>query len=529
MSPRERWERYKRHLCVCDSIGLSLDVSRMGFDDAYLDAMAPRLQAALEAMEAIEKGALANVDEQRMVGHYWLRAPQLAPSADIAAQITGTIKAIKAFAHDVQEGRVHPQQGEAFFIALVVGIGGSALGPQFILDALGGSEDLMLVRTLDNTDPEGIDRILADLDESIAETLTIVISKSGGTKETRNGMLEVQAAYKRAKLDFGKHAVAITGEGSALHKTATEQRWLRTFPMWDWIGGRTSVLSAVGLLPAALQGLNIEGLLHGAAACDQVTRERDIRRNPAAMMALMWHYAAHVRGVRDMVVLPYADRLLLLGRYLQQLIMESLGKQYDRTGATVHEGLTVYGNKGSTDQHAYVQQLRDGVANFFVTFIEVLRKRESKSMAVENGATTGDYLAGFLHGTREALTERGRESMTLTIDRVDAHSVGMLIALFERAVGVYAELVNINAYHQPGVEAGKKAAERILALQHVVLAHMASHKGSAMSAEEVAASLERPDDVEDILHILEHAAANDDRPIRRSDATRGWSAKFVAE
>jgi glucose-6-phosphate isomerase len=529
MTPREQWDRYKRHLCVCDSIGLTLDISRMGFDSDYLASMTPKMQAALDAMAAIEKGAVANVDEKRMVGHYWLRAAELAPDPAVTAQIVETIKNIKSFAHDVQEGRIHPQRGEAFFIALVVGIGGSALGPQFVLDALGGSEDLMLVRFLDNTDPDGIDRTLADLDESLAETLTIVISKSGGTKETRNGMVEVEAAYKRAGLDFGKHAVAITGEGSALHKIATEQRWLRTFPMWDWVGGRTSVLSAVGLLPAALQGLHIEGLLHGAAACDQATRERDIARNPAALMALMWHYAAHERGIRDMVALPYADRLLLLGRYLQQLIMESLGKERDRSGATVHEGLTVYGNKGSTDQHAYVQQLRDGVANFFVTFIEVLRQREGKSMIVENGATTGDYLAGFLHGTRAALTEKGRESMTITLDRVDAHSVGVIIALFERAVGLYAELVNINAYHQPGVEAGKLAAERLLVLQQAVVAHMLTHKGKAMTAEEVADAVGQPERVEDVLHTLEHAAANDDRPIRRSDKTRGWGARFVAE
>ena len=159
-----------------------------------------------------------------------------------------------------------------------------------------------------------------------------------------------------------------------------------------------------------------------------------------------------------MVILPYKDRLLLFSRYLQQLVMESLGKELDRNGKIVHQGIAVYGNKGSTDQHAYVQQLREGVPNFFATFIQVRRDRDSAPIEVEPGTTSGDYLLGFLLGTRRALYENDRDSITITIDRVCPESVGALIALYERAVGLYAELVNVNAYHQPGVEAGKKAA-----------------------------------------------------------------------
>src|SRR5687767_9215849 len=141
--------------------------------------------------------------------------------------------------------------------------------------------------------------------------------------------------------------------------------------------------------------------------------------------------------------------------------MESIGKQLDLKGNRVEQGLTVYGNKGSTDQHAYVQQLREGVPNFFALFIRVLESGGSKS-EVEPGVTAGDYLHGFLLGTREALFENDRESITITIARVEAQTVGGLIALFERAVGLYASLLGLNAYHQPGVEAGKKAAASIL-------------------------------------------------------------------
>ena len=128
-------------------------------------------------------------------------------------------------------------------------------------------------------------------------------------------------------------------------------------------------------------------------------------RVTAAMLALAWYRETGGKGRKDMVVLPYRDRLLLFSRYLQQLVMESLGKEKDLAGNVVHQGIAVYGNKGSTDQHAYVQQLREGVANFFVTFIEVLKDREGSSLLVEDGITSGDFLFGFLQGTRAALHE----------------------------------------------------------------------------------------------------------------------------
>ena len=128
---------------------------------------------------------------------------------------------------------------------------------------------------------------------------------------------------------------------------------------------------------------------------DRQTRATDVRRNPAAMLAAYWHVEGGGHGAKDMVVLPYKDRLLLLSRYLQQLVMESLGKQHDRQGAVVHQGLAVYGNKGSTDQHAFVQQLRDGLPNFFTVFVRVLKDRDGEAVFVEPGVTSGDYLDGF--------------------------------------------------------------------------------------------------------------------------------------
>lgn len=491
------YKRYLEYLVTEPATGLSLDISRMNFSSAWLDSMEPAMQRAYEEMTQLEKGSIANPDENRMVGHYWLRAPALAPSADIRIAIEETQARVREFAR-----RIHDT---GFFTdVLSIGIGGSALGPMFLADALGHPRrDRMRLHFLDNTDPDGIERVFSALEGRLDRTLVIVISKSGTTPETHNGMKLAEAAFARDGLAFAPQAVAVTMPGSKLDRYAQENGWLERFPMFDWVGGRTSATSAVGLLPAALQGLDTQGLLEGAARMDEATRSRITRRNPAALLALMWHYATGGRGRKDMVILPYKDRLLLFGRYLQQLIMESLGKQFDRDGRLVEQGITVYGNKGSTDQHAYVQQLREGVNNFFVTFIRVLEDG-GDALELEPGVRAGDYLDGFLLGTRQALTENGRESILITIPRMDARSVGALIALYERATGFYASLVNINAYHQPGVEAGKKAAAALLELQKRLLAAL----GPAPKPVDRLAAEAGADSEEAVALILEHLAAN---------------------
>jgi glucose-6-phosphate isomerase len=192
--------------------------------------------------------------------------------------------------------------------------------------------------------------------------------------------------------------------------------------------------------------------------------------------------------------------------------MESLGKELDLDGKVVHQGIAVYGNKGSTDQHAYIQQLRDGLDNFFATIVVVDKERDGDPMFVEDRVTSGDFLAGFYLGTRQALYEKGRESITLTLKEVSPFSVGVLIALFERAVGFYGSLVNVNAYHQPGVEAGKKAAATVIALQLKVLD--ALQKSGGGDVNEIAKKA-GSDDVETVLEICERLSANPARGVKR--------------
>lgn len=498
------WNNYLASYTRYTDLKFSIDSSRMDISESFISELSGKIDKAFADVADLEAGAIANPDEGRMVGHYWLRNADLAPNDEIKAQITEPLAQVKEFAKKVHNGQVTAANGSKFNTLLVVGIGGSALGPQLVYDALG--EDAQLATYFaDNTDPAGLDRVIKSIGSNLATTLTVVISKSGGTAETRNGMLEVQNAYEAADLKFGAHAAAVTGEGSKLFNYAKEKGFVEIFPMEDWVGGRTSLMSTVGLVPAALQGVDIDSFLEGAAAMDVKTRVASLTENAAMQLAVAWYSAGNGKGEKDMVVLPYKDSLVLFSKYLQQLVMESLGKEHDLDGNVVNQGIAVYGNKGSTDQHAYVQQLRDGVNNFFATFIEVRKGRNGESIEVEPNNTAADYLQGFLRGTRKALYESGRKSITISIDEVNAGSLGAIIALFERAVSFYASLVNINAYHQPGVEAGKIAAGEFLVLLNKVRGTLT---GWDKTAEDIAEAIS--EDPEEVYHALTHLASNNE-------------------
>ncbi|MEB3306746.1 MAG: glucose-6-phosphate isomerase [Cyanobacteriota bacterium] len=501
--PASQWQRFQQLLWFDDELGAWLDLSRMAITGAQLSDLQEQMAAAFVAMEALETGAIANADEQRQVGHYWLRSPELAPDPQVTAHVKAEVDHIASFGRDVLAGTIKPGSGSRFTDVLWIGIGGSGLGPLLVVKALQNPGEGLPFHFIDNVDPDGIHRTLAAIGNRLLTTLVIVVSKSGGTPEPHLGMQQARRAVEARGGDWSSQAVAVTMQGSRLDQTASSQGWLARFDLPDWVGGRTSITGAVGLLPGALVGADIRGFLAGAAAMDARTRIPDLASNPAALLAAAWYTAGDGQGRRDMVVLPYRDRLELFSRYLQQLVMESLGKALDREGRTVHQGIAVYGNKGSTDQHAYVQQLRDGIDNFFVTFIEVLE--DPLDILPIDGEHPADFLDGFLQGTRSALLESGRQSLSITLRRLDARTLGALIALFERAVGLYGELINVNAYHQPGVEAGKKAAAGILSLQGELEALLADHQPHDL--EELKQRLQLASS-EPIFWILRHLCAN---------------------
>jgi len=518
---KTQWKRLCDLLWFDDELGIWLDVSRMCVNASDFERLEPGFEKAFQAMQQLEAGAVANPDEQRQVGHYWLRTPELAPSEAIRDHVAQQIDQIEQFGKDVLSGAIKSPCGKLFTDVLWIGIGGSGLGPMLMVRALKRPNSGLPFHFFDNVDPDGMSTVLAGLGDRLRTTLVVTVSKSGGTPEPHIGMEQARLRLDAVGGSWPEQAVAITMVDSKLDQQASQQNWLRRFDMFDWVGGRTSITSAVGLLPAVLIGSDIRAFLTGAAEMDAATRVKDLRRNPAALMAASWHVAGDGCGRRDMVVLPYRDRLEVFSRYLQQLVMESLGKRLDRDGDVVNQGIAVYGNKGSTDQHAYVQQLRDGVDNFFATFIEVLA--DAADIPAIKGECSGDFLGGFLQGTRSALTEGGRQSMTISMRRFDERQLGALIALFERAVGLYGELVNVNAYHQPGVEAGKKAAAAVLALQNRVEDLLGD--GATRTINELAQRLGEGNE-ESMFMTLRHLVGNNRGYVAEGDWADPTSLRF---
>lgn len=324
------------------------------------------------------------------------------------------------------------------------------------------------------TKPDGMDRVLATIGSDLNQSSCIVISKSGGTKETRNGMLFAKAANEQAGFDFGSHPIATTMMGSVLDKFAIQNLWLARFPVWDWVRERTSEPFKVDLIPAALDDLYITYFLSVTCNVNKQSKAENVKNNQAMQLPPARFAIGNDNETKNLSVQPYKGKLELFSMYLQQLVIESLGKELDFDQNIVSQGITVLGNKGSTDQKSYIQQLRVGLNNFFLTIVDVLTGGHNSALMVENEVTAGVFLNGFYPGTRQALAEKERGSLTITVTDVSGRTAGMLTALFERAVGYYASLVNINTHHQPGVEAAKRAAGHIIEIQRKILTYIST-------------------------------------------------------
>ncbi len=505
MNNNDKWIRYCDLLFSDDSLGFWLDISRMDVEKSDFSNFKDIYSKAFDSLESLENGSIANIDEGRQVGHYWLRNPKIAPTHEISESITKAIQDISKFGASILNGEITNSGGKKYTDVFWIGIGGSGLGPLLIKESFKRESIGLNLHFLDNVDPDGISHKLNSILPCIESTLFVVVSKSGGTPEPLIGMEQAMKFVQDNNQNWSSRAIAITSKGSKLDVLAANENWLDIFDLPDWVGGRTSITGAVGLLPAVLIGADINKFLDGASHMDVLTRKKDIKNNPAALLSLAWYKSGNGKGLRDMVVLPYRDRLEVFSRYLQQLVMESLGKKLDRDGIQVNQGIAVYGNKGSTDQHAYVQQLRDGIDNFFVNFIEILH--DPYDIVEVKNKRPGDYLSGFLQGTRSALTEGGRQNLTITFKSFDESSLGALIALFERAVSLYAELINVNAYNQPGVEAGKKAATNIINLQKAIEELLEDGKERTLSQINDALST---DSTESIYLILRKLSENSD-------------------
>ena len=481
----------------------SIDFSRMNIDCNALNNMHGMFADAMREMGALENGAIKNPDENRKVTHFTDRA---------VYRTSELFREVEEFASAVRNGTVTGGTGKRFDAVVVNGIGGSALGPQLLQFAINGPywneksreqrNNGLKVYFLDNTDPAGLKDLLEVID--LESTLQLCVSKSGGTRETLNNLTALINVYEKNNLNYGDYACAVTMPGSILDKQAKECKFIKVFPMAESIGGRTSETSIVGHVPAAMAGIDFRSFLDGACHMDEWTRNSNVQNNPALMLAAMWYIAGNGKGDRNMVIVPYADRLVLLARYLQQLVMESLGKELDLDGKTVHQGLNVFGNKGGTDAHAFIQQLNDGRDDFFATFIEVLH--DADNVSLNDNCNMGDYLHGFLYGLAAALSAKKRPVITMEISAMSPENLGLLIALYERAVALYAEFIHINAFHQPGVQAYKLAAKGMLDLREKLFATLPEN--ACGSASELAEKAGLSDMTAAVAGWLNRAAAN---------------------
>lgn len=500
-------ERKSKYTFIDGNTGFTLNIAGMNFTDNDMDDMSDKFAAAYKEMNRIEAGEIKNPDENRKVTHFTDRSVYSGSKLFME---------VEEFAEEVRTGNIRGSTGKKFESLVVNGIGGSALGPQLMQFAINGPywnelgetkrNGYLKIYFLDNTDTAGIADLVNAID--LETTLVAHISKSGGTQETKNNMISLQKIYEKAKLNFAAHSCAVTMKKSELDDTARGAKWLKIFEMAESIGGRTSETSIVGHLPAALTGLNFKKFLDGACWMDSLTRKNDFPSNPAYQLAAMWYIAGKGKGDRNMVIVPYSDRLILLSRYLQQLVMESLGKEKDLDGKTVNQGLNVFGNKGGTDAHAFIQQLNDGRDDFFVTFIEVLK--DKMELPINGSITMGDYLHAFFAGLSGALRSKNRQVISMAIPEVNEFNMGMIIALYERAVAVYAEFVHINAFHQPGVQAYKLVSKGLITLLTDVESKLPSMKGFSGTACELITKMglsEKGADAEGILAKLAENAS----------------------
>ena len=515
-------EERKKKYCLTDgTIGFSIDVAGMDFKDEDLNALSAKFADAHKEMIRIESGEIKNPDENRKVTHFTDRA--VYPGTSLFADIQN-------FAEELRTGLIKGCTGKAIENAVINGIGGSALGPQLIQNAIRGPywnelpakkrKGFLRIYFLDNTDTAELKDLLDAVE--LDKTILISISKSGGTQETKNNMIAFRDIYSKNNLDFAKHSCAVTMIGSELDKYSKAENWLRVFPLADSIGGRTSETSVVGHLPAALAGIDFKSFLQGACHMDAWTREPDFRINPSYLLAAMWFIAGKGKGDKNMVIVPYSDRLILLSRYLQQLVMESLGKEKDLDGKTVHQGLNVFGNKGGTDAHAFIQQLNDGRNDFFVTFIEVLK--DYMNVPIDGNISMSDYLHGFLCGLSNALLGKDREVIRMSVREMNEFNLGLLIALYERAVAYYAELVHINAFHQPGVQAYKLASKSIISLTKDIQVALRSIGQFSGTAKELLAKAGLKAQASEAEGILAKFAENSSlRKFNGFKITREWN------
>ena len=456
---------------VIDAAGLHADLSKQQIDDETLAALIGlademNLRAAIEAQFT---GAHINQSEDRPALHTALRAaPEHVP--EIAREAAGTMSDILELAEAIRSGDWRGATGAAITDVVHIGIGGSHLGPDLAVEALetagaGGPR----IHFVANIDGDAFRAAVAGLNPE--RTLFVIVSKSFSTLETRVNAESARSWFleRTGSLDaISRHFVAISTNLSAADEFGIPAS--NVYPMWDWVGGRYSVWSPVGLpLAIAIGNVGFNEFLAGARALDEHFRTAPFEQNLPVLMALagIWNY--NFLGVTNQAILPYAERLRLLPDFLQQLIMESNGKSVHQDGSevSVHTMPIVWGGRGTNGQHAYHQLLHQGTRSFAADFIVIGTESADNGSALDehhrwlNANALAQSQAMLLGADAEDPHRRvrgGKPTTTLVLPALTPANLGALLALYEQIVFCQGVIWDINSFDQWGVELGKRLA-----------------------------------------------------------------------
>ena len=452
--------------------GLLFDYSKnlVNLDTLHLLATLARERGLGAQMRELFSGGKINVTENRAVLHTALRGEQAVEveGEDVMPQVNATLDRMQVFSDCVRDGRIGGRGGR-YTDVVHIGIGGSHLGPMLVTHALAPYADGgPRVHFASNVDMAALQRTLAPLNP--ATTLVIVVSKTFTTSETLANARTVRDWLTRAiGADADRQLVAVTAntERAAEFGVAADH----VFPFWDWVGGRYSLWSAVGLPVALAIGMHgFRKLLRGAHAMDEHFRNAAFEKNMPIILALLDIWYNNFFGATSQAVLPYDDSLALLPAYLQQLDMESCGKSVCADGTPVEgdTGMVIWGAAGTDAQHSFFQLLHQGTRLIPADFIGVCQPHHAVEshhaiLMANFFAQTAALMNGAPHaGNPHERLPGNRPSNSLLLERVTPHNLGQLLALYEHKVFVQSVIWGINAFDQPGVELGKKIAARIL-------------------------------------------------------------------
>jgi glucose-6-phosphate isomerase len=461
---------------TAEAAGLYLDYSKNRLTDETLRLLlaladATGVRARIDAMFAGDK---INVTEQRPVLHVALRAPRTASMVvdgeDVIPQVHAVLDRMAAFATRVRSGAFTGFTGRRIRTIVNIGIGGSDLGPAMACEALRHySQRDLACRFLSNVD--GADFVEATRDLEPAETLFIVASKTFTTLETLTNARTARAWLLRALGDeraVAQHFVAVSTNAAEVRKFGIDTD--NMFPFWDWVGGRYSMWSAIGLsLMLAIGPDAFRAMLDGAHELDLHFRTAPLARSLPVLLALIGLWYDEFFGAATYAVLPYSQYLARLPAYLQQLDMESNGKSVDLEGRTVdyQTGPIVWGAAGTNGQHAFYQLLHQGtklVPADFIGFCQPLDEvGEHHTLLAANLFAQTEALAFGRAAPDPARSFAGnRPTNTILADRLTPATLGALVALYEHKVFVQGAIWGINSFDQWGVELGKVLATRIV-------------------------------------------------------------------